>query len=392
MHVIGMEQADNQEFTDLNNFGKTGGYSIFCCCFGENGCVSHAPHCFDTGLKDISRMQDDILKLAYEVSQMTREKIHLIASVMNEAKFLAINTRIEAARVGQAGAAFGLLADEMGRISTRIVGIASELRSATDSSTERLLQAGNDLLLRGKGERMTDLALNVVDLIDRNLYERSCDVRWWATDSAVVQALESATPQAYQYAAERLATILKSYTVYLDLFIVDPRGKVVACGRPQTHRSLEGSDMSGEAWFAKAMRTQSGEEYAVADVNRVQALNNEQAAIYSTAIRAGGDARGQVLGVLGIAFDWAPQAEAIVNGVRLSDVERGQTRVMLVDAHKRIIASSNGSGVSGDYYKFTPQAERGYYVSGDKLIAYAHTPGYETYKGLGWYGVLETSL
>lgn len=349
-------------------------------------------HRFDLELKDTSRMQDDILKLAYEVSQMTREKIHLIASVMNEAKFLAINTRIEAARVGQAGAAFGLLADEMGRISTRIVGIAAELRSATDSSTERLLKAGNDLLLRGRGERLTDLALNVVDLIDRNLYERSCDVRWWATDSAVVQALESRTPQAYQYAAERLATILKSYTVYLDLFVVDPAGKVVACGRPQTHRSLLGHDMSNEAWFVRAMRTQSGEEYAVADVNRVPALNNEQAAIYSTAIRAGGEARGQVLGVLGIAFDWAPQAEAIVHGVRLSDAERDQTRVMLVDAHKRIIASSNGSGVSGEHYKFTPQEERGYYVSGDKLIAYAHTPGYETYKGLGWYGVLESTL
>lgn len=337
-------------------------------------------------------MQDDILKLAYEVSQMTREKIHLIASVMNEAKFLAINTRIEAARVGQAGAAFGLLADEMGRISTRIVGIAAELRSATDSSTDRLLKAGSDLLLRGKGERLTDLALNVVDLIDRNLYERSCDVRWWATDSAVVQALESGTPQACQHASERLATILQSYTVYLDLFIVDPRGKVVVCGRPGTHRNLMGWDMSGEEWFTRAMRTQSGEEYAVADVDRVPALNNEQAAIYSTAIRAGGQARGQVLGVLGIAFDWAPQAEAIVKGARLPDAERAQTRVMLVDAHKRIIASSHGSGLSSEHFKFTPQEERGYYVSNDKLIAYAHTPGYETYKGLGWYGVLETTL
>lgn len=351
-----------------------------------------ALHRFVFELKDTSRMQDDILKLAYEVSQMTREKIHLIASVMNEAKFLAINTRIEAARVGQAGAAFGLLADEMGRIASRIVGIAAELRSATDSSTDRLLKAGNDLLLRGRGERLTDLALNVVDLIDRNLYERSCDVRWWATDSAMVQALESRTPQAYQHAAKRLATILQSYTVYLDLFVVDPNGKVVACGRPETHRSLLGYDMSGEAWFARAMRTQSGEDYAVADVDRVPALNNEQAAIYSTAIRAGGEARGQVLGVLGIAFDWAPQAEAIVQGVRLSDAERDQTRVMLVDANKRIIASSNGSGVSGEYCKFTPKEERGYYVSGDKLIAYAHTPGYETYKGLGWYGVLESTL
>ena len=30
--------------------------------------------------------------------------------------------------------------------------------------------------------------LTNIDLIDRNLYERSCDVRWWATDSSVVDA------------------------------------------------------------------------------------------------------------------------------------------------------------------------------------------------------------
>ena len=41
-------------------------------------------------------------------------------------------------------------------------------------------------VVRSRGERMVDLALNAVELIDRNLYERTCDVRWWATDSAVV--------------------------------------------------------------------------------------------------------------------------------------------------------------------------------------------------------------
>ena len=30
---------------------------------------------------------------------------------------------------------------------------------------------------------MDNLALNAIELIDRNLYERTCDVRWWATDS-----------------------------------------------------------------------------------------------------------------------------------------------------------------------------------------------------------------
>ncbi len=33
---------------------------------------------------------------------------------------------------------------------------------------------------RANGERLVDLALNAIEIIDRNLYERSCDVRWWA--------------------------------------------------------------------------------------------------------------------------------------------------------------------------------------------------------------------
>lgn len=334
-------------------------------------------------------MQDDILKLAYEVSRVTRDKVHLIDSVMNEARFLALNTRIEAARVGQAGAAFGLLANEMGRIAARIISIAKELRTETDTSTNRLRQAGNTLLLNARGERFTDLALNVVELIDRNLYERSCDVRWWATDSAVVQALGTDSPEIRQFASDRLRVILKSYTVYLDLFITDLSGKVVACGRPDLHKTLQGYDMSGEDWFTRALGTRSGDDYAVADVQRVPALNGAAAAIYSAAIREGGTAHGRVLGVLGIAFDWAPQADAIVKGVRLTDAERTQTRVMLVDAHMRVIASSDDNGVLSETYDLTASTPRGFYIRGDKVVAYALTPGYETYKGLGWYGVLE---
>lgn len=334
-------------------------------------------------------MQDDILELAYELSRVTREKIHVIDSVMREARFLAINTRIEAAKAGQAGAAFGLLADEMGRISARIIEVATELRGATDSSTSRLQQAGSELLQTSLGERFTDLALNAVELIDRNLYERSCDVRWWATDSALVGALADGTPEACNFAADRLATILRSYTVYLDLFLVNLDGKVVACGRPDKHRKLYNSNMSGEEWFTRALNTQSGDDYAVADVNTVPALENAQAAIYGTAVRAGGAAHGRVLGVLGIAFDWGTQADAIVKGARLTETERSRTRVMLVDAQKRVIASSDGKGQLVEQYDLKVSGPQGFYIQGDKLVAYARTPGYETYKGLGWYGVLE---
>jgi hypothetical protein len=35
---------------------------------------------------------------------------------------------------------------------------------------------------------------------------------------------------------------------------------------------------------------------------------------------------------------------------------------------------------------------RGFYVDGDRLIAHALTPGYETYRGLGWSGVIDYRL
>jgi hypothetical protein len=335
-------------------------------------------------------MQEDILKLAYEVSGTTEKKIHLIDSLMAEARFLAINARIEAARAGEAGIAFGILADEMGKIAGKIVNISTELRSAIASSTERLKDVGGDIVRNYQAARLTDLALNVIELIDRNLYERSCDVRWWATDSAVVAALAGEEHRAL--ASSRLHTILKSYTVYIDLFIADANGKIIACGHPDRHPKLNRHDVRGEAWFSRAMRTHSGDDYVVADVCTSRALNDAQVAIYATAIRAGGATRGQPLGVLCIAFDWAPQAASIVGGVRLSPDERSTTRVMLLDAAHRVLAASDGAGLLTETYPLRSQGPTGAYVEQDRLVAYALTPGYETYAGLGWYGVIEARL
>ncbi|MDH8639244.1 chemotaxis protein, partial [Klebsiella pneumoniae] len=73
---------------------------------------------------------------------------------------------------------------------------------------------------------------NAIEIIDRNLYERTCDVRWWATDSAVVDCAANVTPQSAAYASKRLGVILNAYTVYLDLWLCDLHGKVLANGRP----------------------------------------------------------------------------------------------------------------------------------------------------------------
>lgn len=335
-------------------------------------------------------MQDDILDLAYQVSRVTEEKIDLIDGVMRQATLLAINARIEAARAGAAGTAFGVVAQEMAALTNEIRRTSQELRSAIASNIAELEDAGQRLAVDFRGTRYGDLAHNAIEVIDRNLYERSCDVRWWATDSAVVETATHGDLERCAYATSRLATILRSYTVYLDLWIADRSGRVIATGRPDLYPKAVGLDVSQAPWFCNAMGTHSGDDFAVADIQTAVALGGGAVATYSTAIRRDGAASGRALGALGIFFDWSPQAAAVVENLGLSPEEKVACRVMLLDARHRVIAASDRKGLLTETYPLkTGGRSRGYFREADRLVAFALTPGYETYQGLGWYGVVE---
>jgi hypothetical protein len=242
-----------------------------------------------------------------------------------------------------------------------------------------------------RGSRLADLALNMIDIVDRNLYERSCDVRWWATDAAVVDVCAEPNSNAVAHASRRLGVILDSYTVYLDLWVAGLDGRVLGNGRPNRYRSVVGHDVSNEAWFRSALTTRSGGDFVAADITAVPHLDNKLVATYATAVRAGGEADGRPLGVLGIFFDWEEQSSGVVAGVRVSDDERARTRCLLLDSHYRVIASSDGHGVLNETFALdTSSGTMGHYATpkGD-VVGYALTPGYETYQGMGWYGVIE---
>jgi hypothetical protein len=242
-----------------------------------------------------------------------------------------------------------------------------------------------------KGSRLVDLAYNAIEIIDRNLFERTADVRWWATDSAIVAALESPDTSNLSFASRRLGVILSAYTVYLDLWICDRAGRVVAVGRPDRYPRAVGASVAGEAWFQEALRHRDGDQYALGGVEQVAQLDGLPSGIYAASIRRGGDTHGEVLGVLAIHFDWRSQGDTVVQGVRLLDSERGRTRVLLVDADQMVLSSSDGRGVFSE--RLTLPAARqpsGFVFAGDgSITAWARTPGYETYPGQGWFGVIQ---
>jgi len=331
-----------------------------------------------------------ILELARAVNDVASDKIRAIKAVTGTTRILSLNALIEATRAGEMGRGFAVVANEVKNVSDDINRITQALEGEMSKSINDLMSLGETLISQLRGSRLTDLALNMIEIIDRNLYERSCDVRWWATDSAVVDCLVHSSPEVEAHAAKRLGVILDSYTVYLDLWIANKDGIVVANGRPGRYPQARGTNVSREAWFQDSLATRDGGDFAVADVQVNNALGQSLVVPYATAIRRGGEANGEVLGVLGIFFDWQPQAQTVVGGVRLGDHEKGQTRCVLLDQHHRIIASSDGKGILSE--TITLQSNRGkmgsYLDDKGVLVGYSLTPGYETYAGLGWYGAI----
>jgi hypothetical protein len=332
---------------------------------------------------DISAL---IGRLTAEVNQIACEKTKSIQQITNQMKMLALNALIESSRAGSQGAGFAVVAQEVRSVGHLVETIARDLESQLTKRTANLASSMGRMIERSRGERMVDLSLNAVELIDRNLYERTCDVRWWATDSAVVDCAASPDSSKVAYASERLAVILGAYTVYLDLWLCDLEGNVIANGRADRFKAV-GQNVAAAKWFREARGLRSGDDYVASDIECQPLLGNAQVATYCASVRTDGKANGKPIGVLAIHFDWESQARAIVQGIRVGASDKA--RVLLVDSNFRVIAASDGQGILSERVSLSLKSGRsGFYKDRSTLIAYHATPGYETYKGLGWYGVI----
>src|SRR5688572_11301982 len=113
---------------------------------------------------------------------------------------LSMNARIEAARAGSAGAGFGVVGQELTRMSDNMREAAASLireSQARGVDLDAVLRLLNEDVV---ANRLCDLAYSAIDIVDRNLYERSCDVRWWATEPAVARCLVEGTPESLRHA------------------------------------------------------------------------------------------------------------------------------------------------------------------------------------------------
>ncbi|MFK8111522.1 MAG: methyl-accepting chemotaxis protein [Rubripirellula sp.] len=337
----------------------------------------------------------NVTEMVGDLSVALDSAIGEIHSVNAETKILALNARIEAARAGRHGAAFGVVAEEMQNLSDKTLMIANDMANRTRDRTSNLIAMIDSTI---RGTRLSDLALVNIDLIDRNLYERTCDVRWWATDGSLVDVLTSTTKEAAEFASKRMGVILDAYTVYHDLVLCNRSGEIIANGRPQDFASV-GQQQSGSEWFARAMATRSGDEYGFQSAHNSPLVNEHATLIYSCSVRENGESSGRTLGALGILFDWHALANPILENIPVSPSEKEITDAYIVNAEGQILASNKGNAIGQDLRlpKFgnVLQNKTGFYVTtiDNKRVCVGHAraPGFETYT-TGWYSIIVQPL
>lgn len=340
---------------------------------------------------------EEVVEFTDLIAEKLDNAIDKVDNINHKTHVLSVNASIEAARAGTFGRPFGIVAANMSELSDETIKITERMRK----DTKEILEVGNLIKSQSKeyrGNRLSDLALVNIDLIDRNLYERTADVRWWATDGSVVDALTKKTPEAYESVSQRLNVILQAYTVYYDLVLADVDGNIVANGNKEKYSSVN-TNTADRKWFTSAIRTKSGGEFGFQSVYRSQLVDNNLAITYSAAVREHGDAKGKIIGVLGVIFKWESLAQTIIDHTPISEDEKKHTRICITDSDGLILADSDGK-----ILKETLQFDKKTSLFGEKknymfteyagvpcCIGHAFSPGFENYS-TGWHSVIMQKL
>jgi chemotaxis signal transduction protein len=178
--------------------------------------------------------------------------------------------------------------------------------------------------------------------MDRNLYERANDCRWWALTSRFreILASDNISQTDRDTMCGILAYINHLYTVYTNLFIYDSSGTIQAVSKPDT-RHLIGSKLS-ESWVTRTLNIHDTQQYCVSAFTPTNLYEDKHTYIYGASILAPNS--NQVCGGIGIVFDSEPQFEAMLKDA-LPKNKRGEIIAgcfgVFTDRKKCIISSTN---------------------------------------------------
>lgn len=230
------------------------------------------------------------------------------------------------------------------------------------------------------------LAALAVDILDRNLYERANDCRWWALHATLMaHVAESKHDRAHVTGI--LQHINGLYTVYHDIVLFDGQRRILAASNA-AHASRVGQQI-GEPWVAATLALRGAQDFAVSAFTPSVLYDGQHTLVFGAGVR---NSAGRAVGGVGIVFDCKPQFAAMLRDA-LPRTEAGAVIdgavALFVDAEMRVVATT-GDHTLGEQVKLPRELlsenaagrvivfDGKYYAAGSR-----RTSGYREYAGLG---------
>jgi hypothetical protein len=248
---------------------------------------------------------------------------------------------------GQLGARRDTERDAAGRQFTgallhRVADTGDRIRSVFEAAIGDLQRSAVSGIRR---EACTASSL-AVDLMDRNLYERANDCRWWALDATLQRAVDAPADEDLGRAAGAvLAHINGLYTVYDQLLLLDLDGRVLAASRPRA--DLPGALPAGAGWFRRALGLADDQGWVRSEFEPSPFYRDRDTYVYAAAVHG---ARGAVAGTIAIVFDGEPQFAAMLRDALPRGADGrplSQASALFVTRSGRVVASTDPAWTPG---------------------------------------------
>lgn len=165
-----------------------------------------------------------------------RSSLNEIYNESQNIRILSFNSSIEAARAGVAGKGFRVISNEIKNISEKSDSqnhLCQEIVDQIETKMRKLI-----------GIRTAEMAFDTIDKVDRNLFERYCDVQAWATFGKIIACLENPSEEKRISAEHTIENLVKIYEVYHDIILTDLNGTVLCVG---INKNLRGKSMQGKS-------------------------------------------------------------------------------------------------------------------------------------------------
>jgi chemotaxis signal transduction protein len=219
----------------------------------------------------------------------------------------------------------------------RLKAVLGQVNGASVRTRQRVGQAIQDLARTAfsrSRRRCADLARLAADIMDRNLYERANDCRWWALSPAIQAGLHHEGSEAASSLNRVLDHINGLYTVYSRLVVFDEAGVIRGASRDEKETSLTGRAVD-PCWLQAVRGLNESQRYAVSGFEDTPLHDGGPTYTYLAAVRRPQD--GGFAGGVAIVFHAAREFEAM-----LQDVLGQRTGMAaFIDATGRVLASTD---------------------------------------------------